>query len=45
MIQFQDNAQTDRRKDGRTGRPYFIGPFPLMPGAQKYYVIFKNRNI
>ena len=25
----------DRRKDGRTDRPYFIGPFRLTPGVQK----------
>ena len=24
----------DRRIDGRTDRPYFIGPFQVMPGAQ-----------
>ena len=38
MIQFQENAQTDRmvrRKDGRVDRPYFIGHFQLMPGDQK----------
>ena len=31
MIQFQENAWTDRRTD----RPYFIGPFLLLPGVQK----------
>ena len=25
----------DRRTDGRTDRPYFIGPFQLLPGVQK----------
>ena len=30
MIQFQENARTDRR----TERPYFIGPFRLPPGVQ-----------
>ena len=39
MIQFKENARTDRRKDGKTGgrkdRPYFIGPFQLPPGFQK----------
>ena len=25
----------ERRKDRRTDRPYFIGPFPLMPGPTK----------
>ena len=25
----------DRRTDGRTDRPYFIGPFRLPPGVQK----------
>ena len=30
----------DRRKDERTDRPYFIGPFQLMLGVQQlYYVI------
>ena len=24
----------DRRKDRRTDRPYFIGPFRLLPGVQ-----------
>ena len=31
MIQFKENARTD----GRTGRPYFIGPFRLPPGLNK----------
>ena len=35
MIQFQENAWTDGRTDGRTDRPYFIGPFWLMPVVQK----------
>ena len=30
-MQFQENARTD----GRTVRPYFIGPFWLPPGVQK----------
>ena len=30
----------DRRKDGRTDRPYFIGPFRLTPGVQ-----YNNFNI
>ena len=25
----------DRRKDGRTDRPYFIGPFRLLPEVQQ----------
>ena len=39
LIQFQENAQPDRRKDGRTDRrmdrPNFIGPFRLPPGIEK----------
>ena len=39
MIQFKENARTDRRTDGRTegqtDRPYFIGAFQLPPGVQK----------
>ena len=43
MIQFKENAWTDgrtegqkgRRMEGRTDRPYFIGPFRLLPGVQK----------
>ena len=40
----QENTQTDGRtegqmegwkKDGRTDRSYFIGPFQLPPGVQK----------
>ena len=34
MIQFQENARTDRRTDRRMDRPYFIGPFRLPPGVQ-----------
>ena len=42
MIQFKENAQTDERKDGQDGkteewkmdRPYFIGPFWLLPWVQ-----------
>ena len=44
MILFQENArmegQKDRPKDGRTDRPYFIGPFWLPPGVQ--YRLFSN---
>ena len=29
----------DRRKDGRTDRPCFIGPFQLPPGVQLKYVL------
>ena len=35
MIQFQENAWTDGRTDGRTDRPYFIGPFRLMLWSKK----------
>ena len=28
-------GQEDRWKDGRANRPYFIGPFRLLPGVQK----------
>ena len=39
MIQFQENAWTEGRtegqKDRRVNRPYFIGPFQLLPGVQK----------
>ena len=39
MIQFKKNARTDRRMDGgtegRSDRPYFIGPFWLLQGVQK----------
>ena len=30
-MQFQENAQADGRTDGRSDRPYFIGPFRLTP--------------
>ena len=37
---YNSNAQTDRRMDSsidwRTDRPYFIGPFQLLPGVQKF---------
>ena len=33
MIQFQENTWTDGRTR-RTERPYFIGPFWLLPGIQ-----------
>ena len=29
------NGQKDRWKDGRMDRPYFIGPFQLLPEVQK----------
>ena len=29
------HGQKDGRKDGRTDRPYFIGPFQLPAGVQK----------
>ena len=39
MIQFKENARTgggmEGQKDGKTDRPYFIGPFQLLPGVQK----------
>ena len=35
MIQFQENAWTDGRTR-RTERPYFVGPFWLLPGIQKW---------
>ena len=28
-------GRKDRRMDGRTDRPYFIGPFRLLPRVQK----------
>ena len=31
-------GQKDRRRDGRTDRPYFIGPFRLPPGVQKKHL-------
>ena len=38
MIQFQEIAWTEERaegrKDGRTDKPYFIGPFRLPSGFQ-----------
>ena len=42
-IQFQENAWTEGQmeegwKHGRTDRPYFIGPFRLLPGVQKYKI-------
>ena len=33
MVQFKENAWTD----GRTNRPYFIGPFRLPPGVQQKF--------
>ena len=36
MSQFQENLQAD----GRTDRPYFIGPFWPRPGEQKYRLHF-----
>ena len=35
MMQFHKNTPTDGRTDRRTDRPYFIGPFRLLPGVQK----------
>ena len=32
----------DRWKDGRTDRPYFIGPFQLPPGVQKINIQINN---
>ena len=37
MIQFKDNARTDRRTEGQTDRPYLIGPIQLLPGVQKMF--------
>ena len=34
-LQFQEKYQ-DKWKDGKTDRPYFIGPFQLPPGVQKW---------
>ena len=46
MIQVKENAQIDRRKDGRTGgrteRPYFIGPFRQLPGVQLNIIQYKS---
>ena len=39
MSQSQENLPRDGRTDGRTDRPYFIGPFWLMPGFQKFIFI------
>ena len=36
----QMEGQTEEWKDGRTDRPYFIGPFQLTPEVQK-----KNKNL
>ena len=33
MMQFQENAQTDRRTEGQAN-PYFIGPSSYCPGVQ-----------
>ena len=30
------DGRKDRRKDGRKDRTYFIGPFRLLPGVQKF---------
>ena len=35
MMQFQENAHTDRTTDGTMDRPYFMGPFRLPQGVQK----------
>ena len=42
MIQFQENAWTDGRMDGRTDRCYFIGLFQLMLGVEKKKLINTN---
>ena len=34
MIQFHENAKTDRRMEGRMDRPYFIESFWLPPVFQ-----------
>ena len=39
MIQFQENTWREGQKDGRTDRPYFIGPFLLPPRVQ--YTVVK----
>ena len=37
MIQFQENARTGGKAEGRkTDRPYFIGPFQLQPGVKNW---------
>ena len=41
MIQFQENAGTDRRKD----RPYFIGPYQLPPTVQQTQLAFKSQRL
>ena len=45
MIQLQENAWADGRmegwKDRKTDRPYFIGPFWLIPGVQKVHIQLK----
>ena len=55
-IQFQENARTDRRTEGwkdgrkerRTDRPNFIGPYRLTPGVQLHlfdnFWTFKTQN-
>ena len=45
MTQFQEIAWTDRRTDCRTDRPYFIGPFWLLPEAQKEGLLKRLKNI
>ena len=49
MIQFQENAwtkgQTEEQNDGRTDRPYFIGPFRLPPGVQIMMKLFLEREM
>ena len=50
MLSFRKNYEpiprilTDRRKDRRTDRHYFIGPFRLRPGVQKslHYCILQR---
>ena len=41
MIQFQENARTDRRID----RPYFIGPYQLPPTVQQAQLAFKSQRL
>ena len=35
MSQFRENLWRNGRMDGRTDRPYFVGPFQLHPRVQK----------
>ena len=39
MTQFQENTRKDgRRTEGRTARPYFMGPFRLPPESNKGFL-------